>query len=354
MKSRVVRYGGRGCFAAGVALAMLTMGCSRHHHHHSHIDAPPEQMPRVVLPAGFEPLEGHADEGSHDDRYNGWPRHIVSGSDGMIMAYVPTQTLTFGGGPGADEIPSRVITVPHFYMDIHEVTNAQYASYLHCTDRPEYIKYWSKGVNDAHPVRAVSWSDARDYAETMGKSLPTEAQWELAARGSDQRIYPWGDATQVEQKRYLCNHKTGLDDFDGYEFTAPAMNYAAGVSPFGIFNMAGNVAEWCSDWYDPSRYAWPSEEDPPSDLTRGARPFGQRNYPNPGDKTIRESFVGPGIGSQKVVRGGSFKDVIEDCRVDVRMGVRPEVKQHHIGFRCVLTLPPEGAMMASSTNKGWH
>ena len=98
--------------------------------------------------------------------------------------------------------------------------------------------------------------------------------------------------------------------------------------------------EWCADWYDPGRYAYPSDEDPATGLDRGPRAFGDRNYPNPLAKDIREARVGPPVGAQRVIRGGSFTDPIQRCRVDARAAAGPGVRQHHVGFRCALPLPP--------------
>jgi len=313
----------------------------------------------VNLPPGFHPLRDHSNTDDPQDSYNGWPRYIVSVKDHMIMAYVPAQTVMIGGGLDEDEVPARQVVVNHFYMDIHEVTNIQFDRFyrscrLFAKDEPEYsywthkaprvnnkyMEYFSPGANDAHPVRNVSWWDAWSYGQRLHKELPTEAQWEAAARGDDRRIFPWGNEDQSEVTHYLCNARTGREDFDGYEYTAPVKSYSAGISPFGIFNMAGNVGEWCADWYDPGRYAYPSEEDPPTGLERGARPFGDRNYPNPPAKKLRESRVGPIGGDQRVIRGGSFTDDIERCRVDVREGTKPEVCRYNVGFRCVLPLPP--------------
>ncbi|UCD27272.1 MAG: formylglycine-generating enzyme family protein [Planctomycetota bacterium] len=205
-----------------------------------------------------------------------------------------------------------------------------------------YLDYWEPGLNNNHPVRNVSWWESLYYCNWAGKALATEAQWEAAARGGDRRIYPWGNDEQSDQTRYLCNARTGREDFDGYEYTAPVLSYSAGISPFGVYQMAGNVWEWCADWYDPGRYAYPSDEDPPTGLDRGARPFGDRNYPNPIRKAIRESRIGPIRGDERVIRGGSFADPIERCRVDVRTSARPDVHQYNVGFRCVLPLRPIG------------
>ncbi|MHC4441552.1 MAG: formylglycine-generating enzyme family protein [Planctomycetota bacterium] len=374
-----------------------------------------ELPPHVMLPPGFYPLAGHYHIDNPDDHYDGWPRYIICDNDNMIMAYVPEQRIMMGGGLDEDEVPAREVAVNHFYMDIHEVTNAQFDRFrkaaservpkvqmadplglfskselkrdrvkqrpwieseaYHTYDYEYYIRqhlkqklypetalnfwfwngqtagdidfyldYWQPGLNNNHPVRNVSWWESCYYSHWTGKALPTEAQWETAARGGDHRIYPWGNEEVSEVTRYLCNARTGREDYDGYEYTAPVMNFSAGISPFGVYQMAGNVWEWCADWYDPGRYAYPSEEDPPMGLERGAKPFGDNNYPNPLAKDIRETRVGPLRGDQRVIRGGSFADPIERCRVDVRAGARPDVHQYNVGFRCVLPLPAHDAI----------
>jgi|GEM_PF-665436 len=364
------------------------------------------------LPPGFYPLTGHAAQGNPDDCYNGWPRYIVCENDNMVMAYVPTQTITMGGGLGRDEVPARKVVINHFYADIHEVTNVQFDRFRKAAaerkpcakvldpmglvtrsqlaknrqkDRPWeeseayhtyeyeyacreqgkqmlypetslnywlwngqtpadidfYLDYWKPGLNNNHPARNVSWWEAWYYSKWVGKTLPTEAQWEAAARGTDQRIFPWGNDDVSETTRYLCNAKTDRESFDGYEYTAPVLNFAAGVSPHGLYNMAGNVWEWCADWYDPGRYAYPSDEDPAMGMERGTKAFGDANYPNPLGKDIREGRVGPLRGDERAIRGGSFADPIDRCRVDARTSARPDVHRNNVGFRCVLPLPPE-------------
>lgn len=339
----------------------------------------------VQLPDGFYPLRGHYSIDNPESNYNGWPRYIVSEQDNMIMCYVPSQQFTMGGGLGADEVPAREVVVNHFYVDLHEVTNIQYycyrkaagkkvlrslehdpCAYLNgsscCPCRPGipcpetffyisgktpcdidyYRDYWHPGLNDNHPARAISFREAFAYAKWSCKSLPTEAQWEAAARGGDRRLYPWGNNEVSDVTRYLCNARTtGGDLFDGYEYTAPVLSYAPGVSPFGAFNMAGNVWEWCVDWYDPGRYGYPSDEDPPAELQRGPKPFGDRWYPNPVRKDLADGRIGPIRGDEHPLRGGSFADPIELCRVTSRISARIDARQNNFGFRCVLLLPEE-------------
>lgn len=301
--------------------------------------APVEQ--HVLLPRGFQPLADQSIPDDEQDHYGGWPRYIVSERDKMVMAYVPSQVIRLGGGTGLDEVPAREVVVNHFYMDIHEVTNGQFAGFSGSGKEGSFRRYYVVGQNEDHPVRNVSWNSAASYAKWANKWLPTEAQWEAAARGDDQRIFPWGNDSTSETTRYLCNASTSRSDYDGYEYTAPVMNYAAGVSPFGIFNLAGNVWEWCADNYDPGRYAYPSVEDPATGLDRGAKEFGDTYYPNPRDKDIREARVGPLRGSERVIRGGSFADSIERCRVDAREAARPGATFSNVGFRTVLVLPSE-------------
>jgi formylglycine-generating enzyme required for sulfatase activity len=303
----------------------------------------------VTLPPGFYPLVGHYNTANPNDHYNGWPRYIVSNTDSMIMCYVPTQTITMGGGLGLDEVPARPVLVNHFYIDLHEVSNQQFHAFDLVTKADKrdadpadrYREYYVEGHNDHHPVRNVTWHEAYAYAAWTGKLLPTEAQWEAAARGDDERIYPWGSEEVNEVSRYLCNCRTGRDDYDGYENTAPVLAYAPGVSPYGVYNMSGNVWEWCADWYDPGRYGYPSQFDPAVMMERGPKDFGDKNYPNPLSKAIAESRVGPLRGGQRAIRGGSFTNSIRKCRVDTRAPAEAGTYQHNVGFRCVLPLPPE-------------
>jgi formylglycine-generating enzyme required for sulfatase activity len=348
------------------------------------------------LPPGFYPLKGHDDPANPDDYYDGWPRYIVSARDNMIMAYVPTQTIRMGGGVNPNEVPERSVVVNHFYMDLHEVTNLQFAKFwksnggdcpiakvsgslcpvcslprlgggcaceYHVSSKAHHSwprqccyyatgafkAYWVPCVNDDAPARNVDWWEAWSYSRWSDKLLPTEAQWEAAARGSDGRAYPWGNEPQLETTRYAANAATSRANYDGYEYAAPVLSYASGVSPFGIYNLSGNVWEWTADRYDLARYAWPSNEDPPAPLMRGPKEFGDANYPNPGPKDIRQARVGPVRNDQRVIRGGSFANPIEQIRATERDALSPYVHQNNVGFRTILPLPPETCAPMATT-----
>lgn len=170
-------------------------------------------------------------------------------SDGMKMMYVPQGEFTMGSDAGAPaERPAHTVSLDAFWMDQTEVTNAMYQL---CVDagacKPPVAKssfkrhtYYGDPQYDAYPVMAVNWDSAKAYCEWAGARLPTEAEWEKAARGTDARSYPWGE-------RAGCS----LTNTNGCQGDTSAVgNYEKGKSPFGIYDMAGNVAEWTADSFD--------------------------------------------------------------------------------------------------------
>jgi formylglycine-generating enzyme required for sulfatase activity len=226
-----------------------------------------------------------------------------------------------------DEVPKHKIWVNDFYLDKYEVTNREYMKFVNAGG---YVKsiFWSKDgqewlsekkiripecfddfrFNDPdHPVVCISWYEASAYAKWAGKRLPTESEWERAARGDSNSIFPWGDNTSVKDG-YRANYHPGGENQnkDGYRFTAPVQAFSNGVSPLGIFQMAGNVWEWCEDWYGEDYYA----------------------------KSPAKNPAGPRNGTEKIVRGGSWLNSIISIRSSYRSYVDPKLRYSHIGLRC--------------------
>ena len=265
----------------------------------------------------------------------------------------PTEIKIARGWEGwalEDERPQRKVRLKAFAIDRYEVTNAQYRKFLagvkkngdagcahpdQPTGKDHTPRYW-KDFNpllkdpeftklaqfnpmtftrDNTPVVGVDWFDAYAYAKWSGKRLPTEAEWELAARGTDGRRWPWGNDWQWG----LCNivgEKLGADvraqgkEKDGYIYPAPVGTYPAGRSPFGCDDMAGNAAEWVADWYAADAYATGSAESP----------------------------HGPQTGAERVVRGGSSQNLPSNTRCAIRAHREPEFKTFILGFRCAKDL----------------
>ncbi len=155
-----------------------------------------------------------------------------------------------GGEVGPDiqwfaaERPQHEVYVEELYIDKYEVTSAQYKDFAQATGRP-VPRHWEGGTypegKKDHPVVYVSWEDADAYCRWVGKRLPKEAEWEKAARGTDARIWPWGNTFDIAK----CN----VESWEG-SGSRPVGSYPDGVSPYGVYDMAGNVWEWTDSWYD--------------------------------------------------------------------------------------------------------
>jgi formylglycine-generating enzyme required for sulfatase activity len=225
--------------------------------------------------------------------------------DGMVMVYVPAGEFIMGSADSDslaldDEKPQHTVYLDAFWIDKTEVTNAQYRKCVEagkckasrCADN-------ARLNGDAQPVVCVSWDDAATYAQWVGGRLPTEAEWEKAARGTDRRIFPWGDAPDPNRANY---YDTGIGT------TSAVGSYPAGASPYGALDMTGNVCEWVADWYDSGYYARSPERNP----------------------------TGPDSGKYRVLRGGSWDFFRRDERCASRFRFFPVLFNYNVGFRVVV------------------
>ena len=226
------------------------------------------------------------------------------------MVYVPEGYFQMGqsSSEAEDQKPMHFVYTSAYFIDKHEVSNAEYKRFIEATGHAK-PKYWEdeRFNHPDQPVVGVSWYDAMAYSRWKGRRLPTEAEWEKAARGNDDRQYPWGEKWSLGKKLYFVN-VFGMED--RYEFTAPVNYYASGASPFGALNMVGNVWEWCLDWYDKDYYRTSPELDP----------------------------EGPDTTQMKVLRGGSWVNNIDGVQVTQRTRNLPETQNTIYGFRTVLPL----------------
>ncbi|MDF0644939.1 MAG: formylglycine-generating enzyme family protein [Nitrospira sp.] len=215
----------------------------------------------------------------------------------FIMGVDGTQALE-------DERPAHQPWLAAFSIEIHEVATAQYAEFLKATGGPAPWQ-WDTVELSRHgdrPVIGVDWADADAYCRWRGKRLPTEAEWEKAARGTDGRLYPWGNQTPTQD---LANFALGAR-FSYSQVLMPVHSYERGQSPFGLLQMAGNVYEWVQDWYGTNYYEVSPDRNP----------------------------AGPEQGQFKVVRGGSWSDLPKYLLTYGRFKLPPETRNSYTGFRC--------------------
>jgi formylglycine-generating enzyme required for sulfatase activity len=203
-----------------------------------------------------------------------------------------------------DEQPQHQVYLDAYFIDIHEVTNEQFARFVKATGyqaEGDWRKYYTSD-KEKHPVVNVSWNDANAYCQWAGKRLPTEAEWEKAARGTDGRRYPWGK----EWDSSKCNASGNVDR---YERTAPVGSFPAGASPYRVMDMAGNVWEWVANWYDKDDYR----------------------------RSLRRNPQGPSSGVGCVLRGGSWENGPVDARAANRGWYHADISSADWGFRCALS-----------------
>ncbi len=229
------------------------------------------------------------------------------------MVYIPAGNIMMGSKYQKDEQPIHRVYVDGFYIDKYEVTVAEYREFCRATRRvmPKQ-PYWN---DDNHPVVKVSWNNANAYARWKKKRLPTEAEWEYAARsGRKGYFYSWGNKAPGRRKggniadEALRSEKKfwriWKNYYDGFVYTSPRGSFYS--NDFGLFDMTGNVWEWCSDWYVADYYKTSLQKNP----------------------------KGPDKGTHKVLRGGSWNFSPRDILATRRMHYRRDVELDYIGFRC--------------------
>ncbi len=231
----------------------------------------------------------------------------MTDEQGAQMVLIPAGDFTMGSNRGeTDEQPVHLVYLDAFYMDKYEVTNKLYKE---CADAgkcepPKQIYFFAESPNkiyygvsqyDNFPVIFVDWNMAKAYCEWRGARLPTEAEWEKAARGTGrENTYPWGKDLDCQKANYQgCVNRT-----------SEVGSYQEGVSPFGVYDMTGNVWEWVSDWYSDNYYAISPPKNP----------------------------SGPSSGQSRVLRGGSWPRF--DVTAYHRNKFAPDYNTFDIGFRC--------------------
>ena len=278
--------------------------------------APVAPSPPVLEPVERRSLAPSPDSASPEKRL-GIGSERICPKDGMVQVYVPAGKFLMGSradDPDAwdHEKPQHEVYLDAYWIDKTPVTNAMFAKfvqergYMTQAERAKDKYTWrtprGSGSNltgkDNHPVVCISWNDAIAYAAWAGRRLPTEAEWEKAAGGTDGRKWPWGNNPPTKQ---FCNFDMNVGD------TTPVDNYLDGASPYGALNMVGNVWEWCYDTYSANYYACSPKAN------RQGSQF---------------------LSKFKVLRGGSWWNTVPDSRVRDRIRSFAHYRDEFRGFRC--------------------
>jgi len=242
--------------------------------------------------------------------------------DGMEQVIVPAGAFRMGSDYEEErEKPEHTVWLDTYWIDAFEVTNAQYAMCVSAgaCNTPDYRNslthdyYYGNDSFDNYPVLFVSWQDSVDYCVWVGGRLPTEAEWEKAARGDqDTRMFPWGNDFASNYAN-LCDRNCTMswknnDYDDGFTDTAQVTEFPDGISQYGAMNMSGNACEWVADWYQADYF------------------YNKQDWSEP---------TGPSSGSLRVIKGGSWYDDTDILRVSARYGFNPSKSYYDVCFRCV-------------------
>jgi formylglycine-generating enzyme required for sulfatase activity len=236
----------------------------------------------------------------------------VSGADQMIEVFVPSGQFLMGNNAGpADQRPEHMVNLSAFWIDRTEVTNAMYALCVSAgactaplqTRSISRASYFGNPAFANFPVLFVNWNQAQAYCAWAGRRLPTEAEWEKAARGTDGRLYPWGN--QAPDPQRLNFGPSGTGD------TVAVGQFPSNASPYGALDMAGNASEWVADWYDPNYYAV-----------------------SPADNPTGPDKTGCPQGDCKVLRGGDWNSKAEQVKTTARLFYGPNDSRDAFTVRC--------------------
>lgn len=252
----------------------------------------------------------------------------VNNKDQAEMVYIPAGNFLMGSDPGKDpyfwgaESPSHKVSLNGYWIYRYEVTNAMYEACVkagYCS-KPDSLRsrtresYFGNPQYANYPVIFVSYGDANTYCHWVGGRLPTEAEWERAARGdTDDRTFPWGWQPAEGNQANFCDRgcpeeESDPDKDDGYRDTSPVGNYTDGISPYGLYDVAGNVWEWVFDYFSPTYYQISPENNP----------------------------RGPLSSTYRSIRGGGWNNPSSGMRVVQRYSVRPDLSLDTLGFRCAM------------------
>jgi formylglycine-generating enzyme len=245
-------------------------------------------------------------------------QEIIIGKDGAPLILIPPGPFLMGSNEGlSNERPERMVTLKAYYIDQYEMTAGRYQKFVESAHRnlpPTWDGEMAESLGDL-PAVGMSWTDAAAYCKWVGRRLPTEAEWEKAARGTDGRRFPWGHMQPFVD---IANYNRGVWVSDAITLVPVHSGLAGmsvrhglkegGKSPYGLFHMAGNAAEWVADWYDREAYQKGPDVNP----------------------------TGPSTGEKRVIRGGSWADLPSGLRVTSRVSAEPEFEDRTIGFRCAM------------------